>query len=193
MRYRELIEAATFTGASYWFNPKTKQIIPASDHGDAVIHDPETFDVDYNIQRQMELAYPNEGDEEADIEDQENGIEHGELPEELRWPSGSRFGYNDAWEVLGMNRGWVRVGEATRISSAYVSASTSEAVWYAVKHLLNNGGMGAAVEIEICRPTNQIYTSLGGEELDKFIKGGPKQAERLLMTHLHESLDQRAD
>lgn len=82
-----------------------------------------------------------------------------------------------------MNRGWVRIGEATSISAAYVSSSTAEAVWGAVNYLFKNGGMHDKVEIEIARPENQIFTIVAGDDLDFFIRGGPRRAEAFLRSH----------
>lgn len=100
----ELFEAATPHGQTFWFNPVTKQLIPCSDHGDAVIENPNAFGIDYQVQNEMEDAFPDEGGEEEERE-----IPDAEPPAEL-WGGRAGWQRNDAWETLAMNRGWVRIG-----------------------------------------------------------------------------------
>jgi hypothetical protein len=170
-----LCEAATPHGATYWYNPSTKQIVRASDHGDAVIQNPEAFGIDYDVQDQMEDAFPDEGGEEEERE-----VPDAPHPAEL-WGDRTGWHRNDAWETLAMNRGWVRVGEATSISAAYVSSSTAEAIWKAVDLLYKTGGLIDKVEIEIARPTNQVFTIIVGDDLRAFLRGGPRRAEAFVM------------
>jgi hypothetical protein len=170
--YITLCEAAVPGGATFWFHPDGR-VIPASDHGDAVIQNPSRFDIDYRIQEQMEDAFPEGGDEDEAPSNSDN------IPSEL-WGGAGGWYRNDAWETLAMNRGWVRIGEATSISAAYVSSSTAEAVWRAVNYLVQHGGMADAVEIEIARPEHQVFTTLTGDAVKQFLRGGPKRADAFL-------------
>jgi hypothetical protein len=188
-RWVLLIEAAVRGGGSYWLNPQTGQIIPASDHGQAVIDDPDAFGIDYDVQEQMAEAFPDH-DGPDDEHDGFSDASPEDFPAEL-WGGPTGWFANDAWEVLAMNRGWVRIGEATSMSSAYVSSATSEAVWAAVKFLFQNSGI-EKVEIEIARPSNQIFTILVDADLKVFLRGGPKRADAFLLAHgkkLNESID----
>ena len=175
----KIIEAATYHGGAYWFNPQTKQIIPASDHGQAVIDDPDAFGIDRRTQFAMDAAFPEDEDDDYRGWETDDRSPPAEMPPEL-W--GGREGWyrNDAWEVLAMNRGWVRIGSATSISTAYVSSSTAESVWAAVKYLVNKNGINA-VDIEIARPENQVFANIGGEELTRFLKGGARKANAFLL------------
>ena len=176
-----LIEAAFLGGQNCWFHPETHEVIHASDHGDAVMNDPDAFDIEISVQQQMDHAFPH-GSEEDEEDGWENtgDAEQGEVPHELNW-SGGKWHRNDAWEQLAMNRGWVRIGGSNGQWAAYLSAASEEAAWYGAKFMLDSGALHDKLDIEISRRENQKYTTLSGETLKRFIKSGPSNAAKLLV------------
>jgi hypothetical protein len=178
-QWMQLVEAATHFTPTFWYNPQTQQIIPASDHGQAVMDHPEAFGIDYHLQNEMEFSFPKFDPEDEESNEDEYGVERDGWPAEL-WGSPSGWYKNDAWETLAMNRGWVRIGGQSSLNSAYVSSSTAEAIYSAVKFLIQKYGINM-VEIEIARPEHQVFTTVGGDDLSRFIKGGPRRANAFLM------------
>jgi hypothetical protein len=174
-----LSEAFKYGSDTYWFTPQTKEVISAHDHGETVMENPDKFGIDLHTVQDMYAAFSHEDDEDGNASEDDTGGDISDLKHEL-WGDGNGWHENDAWEQLGMNHGWVRVGGASMRNSCYLSAATSDAAWYGVKHVLDSGAATDRIEIEISRPTNQIYTTLSGAELDAFIKRGPKKAESTL-------------
>jgi hypothetical protein len=178
-QWMQLVEAATHFTPTFWYNPQTQQIIPASDHGQAVMDDPEAFGIDYHLQNEMEFSFPEPDPDDASYDNEAHGVERDGWPAEL-WGGPSGWYKNDAWEVLAMNRGWVRIGGQSSLNSAYLSSSTAEAVWAGVKFLIQKYGINS-VEIEIARPEHQIFKTVSEDDLTKFIRGGPRRANAFLM------------
>lgn len=176
-----LDEAAAPGVSSFWFNSADGQIIPVSDHGDAVIESPDTFGIDYRTQMQMDAAFPEGMDSDPQDEEEFENRQQPDVdatPAEL-WGGHEGWDRNTAWETLAMNRGWVRVGGASQHTAAYVSSGSGAAVWAAVNYLYKNAGINT-IEIEIARPENEVFTTIGGDDLKMFIKGGPKRADAFL-------------
>ena len=177
MRLTDLYESAYSYQTTYWFNPRTNEVISADNHGTVVMTDPQNFGIDSAIVDQM-----------WDCFDQDDGSSNDDakLPSELvvGWPPYGRWNEDDAWEQLAMNRGWVRVGEGGSSYASYFSASTCDAIWTAVRYVTNNGNPGIGVEIEISRSSGAMYGKLSLDSLDKFIKGGARRAEEFLRRNL---------
>lgn len=179
--YIDIVEAAAPGSATYWFNPKTKQVITASDHGTAVMEMPEIFHIDDDIVSQMEEAFPY-GSEDNEMEDSEEVIDITKLPpppDEI-WGDRNGWNRNDAWEVLGMNRGWVRVGGWSGYNSSYCSGVNEEVVWHALNFITEIGAFHGAIEVEICRPQNSLFGKIYDDDLDKILKAGPKRGAVLI-------------
>jgi|SRR5882672_3861141 len=174
-RYQTLVEAAHPYGKTFWFNPLTKAVIDCGDHGDRVAQDPGAFGIDQHAIWQM-LEQGEASDDEADAGESEYLRE----PVDGLWGEPSGWGVNDAWEQLAMNQGWVRVGLGGRSYATYVSSSDARSVWACVAYLVTNDLMTDKLEIEISRQQNSRFLYLGPETIDRFVRGGGRNAEGFL-------------
>lgn len=183
MRNWITIVEGSFHPSTYWFNPKTNEVISAGDHGDEVMSHPDKFGIDWQTVSHMEDAYPFGSDDEEETdhdtpEERDAWIET--LPQPPEEVGGSRQGLsrNDAWEQLGMNAGWVRVGHAVKLTSgntaSYFSASTPQAIWKAVRYAAKQGGVADKIEIELCPGFHHRgkLEYLSGDQLDQYMKNG---------------------
>lgn len=173
----QLVEAAAPYAGSFWFNPETKNVVRVGDHGEAVESDPYLFDVSDADQFAMANAFPYSEEDGADVD-------HDALPEELKWRSWTVDERNDAWEELGMNRGWVRGCGSIYYSgsaiAAYLSASTPEGIWHGAKYLLSQDGALSKVEVEIVNRNGGLFVTLIDDLIDDFVKAGQRRAGAFL-------------
>lgn len=169
----DLVEAAFPGGATFWFNPATKELIPCSDHGTAVENDPDKFGIDYRVQSQMRDAFA-EPDDRYDDEDYDPDDDSRPIPDgaiDGLWGDAGNWGHNDAWEQLAMNNGWVRVGVGRNGSYAtYLSSSNGLAVWYAARYLADQDSLTDQMEIEVSRQHNSLMVYLGTESIEQFLR-----------------------
>lgn len=179
---RNLVEAIAQGQSTYWFDSRTRRVIPCSDHGDAVERNPDTFGVEWDIVQEMEEAWPygSEDDEEGDFEtpEERDAFIDGLPPPPSECGPRSGNDRNNCWEQLAMNRGWVRVGHSVGFrggTAAYFSSSDPKAIWRAVSFAHLNGGIGPkGVELELCPVggTGGGFVALADDDLETYLKYG---------------------
>jgi hypothetical protein len=154
----DLVESAGRASDIYWFNPRTGDVHPCRDHGEAVEENPNAFGIPQARQDDIAAEY---GGEDSDL----YAVQR-----------------NEAWEQLGLEAGWVRVGyhmdPRLDLECAYVSSASAEGAWMAIRHMEKTGSIAPAVDVSLVDTDMgfKIYARLAGRDLTAFVRGGPSKA-----------------